>query len=58
MKKLHIEFDLIVTDKTANELMDAPEICLTDNILEALEATDGCEYIENFKITNEWRNQP
>lgn len=53
MKKLHIEFDLIVTDKTANELMDAPELCLIDNILEALEATDECEYIENFKITNE-----
>lgn len=53
MKKLHIEFDLIVTDKTAEELTNAPEICLTDNILDALEATDECEYIENFKITNE-----
>lgn len=52
MKKLHIEFDLIVTDKTAEELMDAPDICLTDNILEALDATDECESIENFKITN------
>lgn len=52
MKKLHIEFDLIATDKTVTELADAPEICLTDNILEALEATDECEYIENFKITN------
>ena len=53
MKKLHIEFDLITTDKTAVELTGAPEICLTDNILEALDATDECEYIENFKITNE-----
>lgn len=53
MKKLHIEFDLIVTDKTTEELMSIPDICLTDNILEALEATDECEYIENFKITNE-----
>lgn len=52
MKKLHIEFDLIVTDKTAEELMDTPEICLTDNILEAFEATNECEYIENFKIHN------
>lgn len=53
MKKLHIEFDLIVTDKTAEELTNAYEVCLTDNILQALEATDECEYIENFKITEQ-----
>lgn len=53
MKKLHVEFDLIVTDKTAEELAAAFDICLTDNILEALEATDECEYIENFKITEQ-----
>lgn len=53
MKKLHIDLDLIITDKTANDIMDTPEICLMDNILEAIDATDECEYIENFKITNE-----
>ncbi len=53
MKKLHIEFDLIATDKTAEELTSTPEICLTYSICDALEATDDCEYIENFKITNE-----
>lgn len=52
MKKLHIEFDLFAADKTAEGLTDTPEICLTDNILEALEATDECEYIDNFKIHN------
>lgn len=54
MKKLHIEFDLIVTDKTAEELTDAPEICLTDNILDSLDATDECEYIENFRINRKY----
>lgn len=50
MKKLHIEFDLIVTDKTASDIIDAPDICLIDNILEAIDATDECEDIKNFKI--------
>lgn len=53
MKKLHIEFDLIASDKTATDIKDAFEVCLTDNILEALEATDECEFIENFKIEEE-----
>lgn len=50
MKKLHIEFDCIVTDKSAKELSDAPDICLCDNIAEALEITDECECVTNLKI--------
>lgn len=48
MKKIHIGFDLIVTDRDAKELFDVPEICLQDNIMEALEIYDECEDIKNF----------
>lgn len=50
MKKIHMEFDLIVTDKSAQELFDASEICMQDNIMEALDVYDECECIENFKM--------
>lgn len=46
MQKIHIEFDLIVTDKSTKELFDVTEASLQDCIMEAL---DG-EYIENFKM--------
>ena len=52
MKKLHFEFDCIVTDKSYNEIMNAYEGCLEDNIAEALEITDECEYVENLVITD------
>lgn len=45
-----MEFDLIVTNKSAKELFDASEICLQDNIMEALDIYDECEHIENFKM--------
>lgn len=45
-----MEFDLIVTDRDAKDLFDASEICLQDNIMEALEIYDECEDIKNFKM--------
>lgn len=51
MKTIHIEVDCYVTDRTAQELMDAPDICLEDNIADALDITDECEYVHNIKIT-------
>lgn len=50
MKTLHVEFDCIVTDADADGLLNAPECWLKDNIMEALEITDDCEDIVNFKI--------
>ena len=50
MKKIHMEFDLIVTDRDAQDLFDASEVSLQDNIMEALEIYDECENIENFKM--------
>lgn len=50
MKKIHMEFDLIVTDRDAKDLFDASETSLQDNIMEALEICDECENIENFKM--------
>ncbi len=50
MKKIHMEFDLIVTDKSAKELFDASEICLQDNIMESLDIYDEYEGIHNFKM--------
>lgn len=50
MKKIHMEFDLIVTDRDAKDLFDASETSLQDNIMEALEIYDECENIENFKM--------
>lgn len=50
MKKIHMEFDLIVTDRDAKYLFDASEISLQDNIMEALEIYDECEDIKNFKM--------
>lgn len=49
MKTIHIEVDCYVTDRTAQELMDAPTICLEDNIAAALDITDECEYVHNGK---------
>lgn len=51
MKTIHIEVDCYVTDRTAQELTDAPDICLEDNIAEALDIKDECEYVYNLKIT-------
>ena len=51
MKKIHIEVDCDVTDRTAQELFEAPDICLEDNIGEALNIKDECEYVYNLKIT-------
>jgi hypothetical protein len=51
MKTIHIEVDCHVTDRTAQELMDAPDICLEDNIADALDITDECEYVHIIKIT-------
>lgn len=45
-----MEFDLIVTDRDAQDLFDASEVSLQDNIMEALEIYDECENIENFKM--------
>lgn len=39
MKTIHIEVDCYVTDRTAQELMDAQDICLEDNIADALDIT-------------------
>lgn len=50
MKKIHIKFDLIVTDRDAKDLFDASETSLQDNIMEALEIYDECDDIENFKM--------
>ena len=50
MKRIRIIFDCIVTDKTAQELMDAPEICLQDNIMDALEIYDTCECALDLRI--------
>lgn len=50
MKKIHMEFDLIVTDRDAQDLFDVSEVSLQDNIMEALEIFDECENIENFKM--------
>lgn len=51
MKTIHIEFDCCVTDRTAQELMDAQNICLEDNVAAALDITDDCECVYNIKIT-------
>lgn len=50
MKRLHFEFDCLVTDRDAQDLANASEICLQDNIMEALELYDSCENIFNFKM--------
>lgn len=51
MKKIHIEVDCDVTDRTAQELFEAPDICLEDYIADALDIKDECEYVYNLKIT-------
>lgn len=50
MQKIHMEFDLVVTDWDAKDLLGTPEISLQDNIMDALEIYDECEKIENFKM--------
>ena len=50
MTKIHMEFDLIVTDMDAQDLFDASETSLQDNIMDALCLYDDFEYIENFKM--------
>lgn len=50
MKTLHVEFDLLVTDRDYEDLMKASEISLQDNIMDALEVYDECENIMNFRI--------
>lgn len=50
MKTLHVEFNLLVTDRNYEDLMEASEISLQDNIMDALEVYDECEDIINFKI--------
>jgi hypothetical protein len=54
MKRIKIAFDCIVTDKTAQELMDAPEICVQDNIMDALEINDTCECALDLRIEEIW----
>lgn len=51
MKKLHFEFDAIVTDKDAEELLNCPEVIMEENIQFGLKIFDKCEYVDNLKIT-------
>ncbi len=50
MKKIHMEFDLVVTDMDAQDLFDTPATSLKDCILFGLEIFDEYENIENFKM--------
>lgn len=50
MKKLHVEFDAIVSDRTARELKDSFENVIIDNLWEAL-CLEQDEEVENLKIT-------
>ena len=51
MKTLHVEFDLVVTDRDCDDILNASEISLQDNIMEALDVYDDCEDMMNFKIS-------
>lgn len=51
MKKLHIEIDCIITDRTIEKLQSYfPEESLIDNVIDALEMYDESEYISNLTI--------
>lgn len=51
MKKLHVEFDAVVSDRTAKEFKEWPyEVVLLDNLHDALEL-ESDEETENLKIT-------
>lgn len=50
MKKLHIEFDAIVSDRTARDLKDCQENVILDNLWSAL-CFEQDEETENLKIT-------
>ena len=50
MKKIHMEFDLVVTERDAQDLFDTPATSLKDCILFGLEIFEECENIENFKM--------
>lgn len=51
MKELHIEFDAIVSDRTAQELKEWPyEVVLLDNLHDALDL-ESDEELFDLKIT-------
>lgn len=51
MKKLHIEFDCIVTDSIAQEILSAPCQNLENCFTEALEIYEKDSYLSNVKVT-------
>ncbi len=57
MKRLHFEFDAVVTDKSAKELLEAYPGILEDNIGNALEIFDDNEEVYNLKITENDSNE-
>lgn len=50
MKKLHVKFDCVVTDKNAEELLNASDVVLEEIFETALEAFDKGEYVANVKV--------
>lgn len=48
MSKIHIEFDLSLTDEGASDLLNRPEGRLMDCIINALVDPRECFYMDNF----------